>query len=318
MRRTFAFAALIWCATICAQQTPMYMQYVFNKGGMNPAASGTEINRKYSFVMGILRPWTELDNPPRTSFINFSYTLRQPRSLSLWQNFSGYVDTDEGGLLGSTNLYLGYTVHMLLRRKLVFSAGLYAGIRNFRRSVGYLDPADPAVQRNTNLLLYPDVTPGIRLSDKNFFFDLAVKQISITRLQDFKGEKIGSPSTLNPTIYMDYGRHIPLVQNLLMMPSVAVNMPMVSAPLVEGTLMFYYANRVGAGVALRNLSFATGIFQIRFLENITAGFAYSYPINSTRFAGGNTYEIMIGIIPTGMDMKVTGPHSVAKCPTLEF
>jgi type IX secretion system PorP/SprF family membrane protein len=300
------------------QQTPVYSQYTFNKAGMNPAASGTEINRKYYFVMGLSRPWTEIDNPPRSTFANFSYTIRQPRSLSFWQNVSALVEAEEGGLIGSTNLYLGYTMHFLLRKKLVLSAGIYAGARNVRRSIGFVDQTDPAIQRTTNLLLYPDVIPGIRLSDKSFFFDLSVRQISIMKLQDFSGQKIGSPSRLSPTIYMDYGKKIAVTTNVLMMPSVAMHIPLVSPPLVEGTLMFYAFNRVGGGVALRNLSFATGILQVRFLENITAGFAYSYPINSTRFAQGHTYEFMIGVIPTGMDVKVTGRHSVAKCPTLEF
>jgi type IX secretion system PorP/SprF family membrane protein len=310
--------SLLCAGLLKSQQTVMYSQYTFNKGGMNPAASGTEINRKYAFVMGISRPWTEIDNPPRQNFLNFSYTLRQPRSLSFWQNFSGYLETDEGGLMGSNNVYLGYTVHMLLRKKITFSAGIYAGLRNFRRSIGFLDPNDPAVQRSASLLLYPDIIPGIRISDKRFFFDVCVKQITITQLKDFMGEKIGSPSKLNPTIYADFGRKLAIVENLLMMPSVALNIPIVGPPLVDGTLMFYYMNRVGAGLGLRNISFATGIFQIRFLENITAGFAYSYPVNSTRFAQGHTYELMIGVIPTGMDIKVTGKHSVAKCPTLEF
>lgn len=103
-----------------------------------------------------------------------------------------------------------------------------------------------------------------------------------------------------------------------MMPSVALNTPILGLPIVDANLMFYFANRLGLGLGMRNTSFASGIFQIRFLKNMTAGFAYSYPVNLTRYAAKNSYEVMIGIIPFGMDTHLSGRHSIAKCPTLSY
>jgi hypothetical protein len=103
-----------------------------------------------------------------------------------------------------------------------------------------------------------------------------------------------------------------------MMPSVAVNFPVVNLPIIDLNLMFYYANRIGGGVSLRNASFISAILQIRFLENLTAGLSYSYPHNITRFGGQNTYEIMVGMVPMGMESKLSGRHSVAKCPSLSY
>ncbi len=319
MKKIIVYSFLVVCLSLRAQQTIMYTQYTFNKAGMNPAASGTEINQKYGYVFGLNRQWVGFENAPLQNLFNFSYTIRPPRSYKHWQNVGVYVDNDQSGLVGNMSAYLNYTYHLLLRKTTVLSFGVYAGIRQFSKSLGTFDPNDPAVQKNkTDLYLYPDIIPGFRLSNKKSFMDIAIKQITITQLKDFKGREIGSPSKLQPTIFFDYGRKISLSDYLLMMPSVAVNMAIVSPPIIDANVMFYYRSRVGGGMGIRNLSFLSAIVQLRFWENLSAGIAYSYPINAMRFTQQNSFEVMIGVVPMGMDSKATGKHSVAKCPGLSY
>lgn len=302
-----------------AQQTIMFTQYTFNKAGMNPAASGTDIEREIYYSIGTNRQWAGLTNGPKQSFFNLSYTIRPPRSYKRWQNVGLYYDLDNSGLLNNSGIYANYTVHYLIRKKIIASFGVYAGVRRYTRSVFGFDTNDPAVMKNkTSLFLYPDIIPGARLTDKKYFVGISARQLTIFKLQDFKGRKIGGPSRLRPSIYFEYGRMITLSDNLLMMPSLALNTPIISLPILDANVMFYYANRIGLGAGIRNTSFLSGIFQIRFLENMTAGFAYSYPINNVRFAARNSYEIMIGVVPMGMSAKLTGRHSIAKCPVLSY
>jgi type IX secretion system PorP/SprF family membrane protein len=297
----------------------MYTQYLFNKAGMNPAASGTDINTLYYYAFGASRQWVAFDNAPKQNFVNFSYTIRPPRAYRYWQNVSVYLDNDDTGILGNVGAYCGYTLHMLLHRKYVLSFGVYAGLRRYSRSVSGFDNSDPAVQKNaSSVLVYPDIIPGVRFSGKKTFCDLSARQITINKIQDFKGKKFGSPSLLLPNIYFDMGRLIALRERLMFVPSFAVNLPLVGPPSVDVNVMYYYANRVGLGAAVRNIGFISGILQVRFLENVTAGFAYSYPLNSTRIPAPHSYEIMIGMVPFGMDAKATGKHSVARCPTLNY
>lgn len=286
---------------------------------MNPAASGTDIEKEIYYSFGFSRQWADIDNSPRQAYFNLSYTIRPPRSYKRWQNVSLYYDSEDSGLLGSFGLYGGYTIHYLIRKKTIASVGVYAGIRNYTRSLGGFDPADPAVAKNkTSLFVYPDIIPGARISDKTYFAGFSVRQITINRLQDFKGRKIGSPSRLKPSLYFEYGRMITLSENILMMPSVALNTPIISLPSVDATLMFYFGNRLGLGAGVRNTSFLSGILQIRFLENFTAGFAYSYPMNAMRYAARNSFELLVGVVPMGMSTHLTGRHSIAKCPVLSY
>lgn len=303
-----------------SQQTIAYTQYTFNKAGMNPAASGTLIDQKYFFSAGVRRQWTAFEKAPKQNFVNVSYTLREPRSFRYWQNFSIYADNDEAGLLGNTGAYLGYATHWLLRKKQVLSFGIYAGIRQFTRNTGGFDPNDPAVMNSGRMVLaYPDLIPGIRFSNDRMFAGLSVRQISITRQRDlFSKKAISTGGQLQPTVYMDYGRKYRITDRLTSMPSVAVQIPVIGLPVVDLNLMYYFANRIGGGFALRNNNFLSGIVQVRFLKNMTAGFAYSYPINAMRFAAQNSYELMIGVVPYGMDARESGTHSVARCPDLSW
>lgn len=301
-----------------AQQTLMYTQYTFNKAGLNPAASGTDLNQEMYYVFGVGRPYYGLSGSPKQTFVNFSYTIREPRSISFWQNIGIYVEDEESGLFSQNNFYAGYTMHRLLRKKILFSWGIYAGFRRIGRSTGGFDSNDPAVSKTTDLLLYPDLLPGVRVASQKFFAGLSLKQVSITSLRDFKGRKIGSPSRLTPTLYAEYGQKIPLMANVLFMPSVAVNAPIIGPPLIDATALFYLYNRVGLGVGMRGTSLVNGILQIRFLKNLCAGFAYGYAVGNMRYAQSQTFEIMVGVTPVGMDVKVTGQHSIARCPDLQF
>ena len=314
------FCCFLTSAKLVSQQTVMYTQYGFNKAGINPAAAGTEINQGLFYAFGVNRPWSGIDNSPKQNFINLSYTIRPPRSYRHWQNVGIYLETDRGGVIGNDNLYFNYTFHLLLRKTTLASFGVYAGARYFKRRLGgVVDQNDPAVINSSgSVYTFPDIIPGFRLSDKKYFLDIALKQITIYKLQDFKGRRLGGPSLLQPSIYFDYGRKIVLSDFLLMMPSIAVNAPLLGPPLIDYNVMFYYANTLGFGVGMRNISSASAVFQFRFFKKITVGFAYTYPVGNIRYAAKNSYELMIGVIPIGMNTKVVGKHSIAKCPVLNY
>lgn len=319
MKQRITYLCLLLSLITRAQQTMLYTQYLFNKAGVNPAAAGADINQKYNYVLGINRQWVGFENAPRENFVNFSMTIRPPRSYHMWQNVGVYIDNQESGILNSNGFYANYTVHLLITKKWVASVGVYVGLRTFFISPGDLDRNDPINQTSTfKTLMYPDIMPGFRLSNKKLFFDVSARQLSITRLKDFNGHRIGSPSTLNPTLFADIGTRIPLSDVFMVMPSAAINAAVIGIPTVDVNVMAYYMSTFGAGLALRNANFLSIICQLKILKNFSAGLAYSYSLNAARYAAPNSFEIMIGVTPFGMDDKPSGKHSIAKCPALDF
>jgi type IX secretion system PorP/SprF family membrane protein len=301
------------------QQTPNYVQFIFNKSGINPAASGTNINQKYYFTFGANRQWIDMDNAPKQTFGNFSYTIRPPRSYTYWQNIGGMIERDQSGAMTNAGYYINYTIHLILRKNLVTSFGVYAGVRQFFLSTNMIDPNDPVLQRsNYKTLAYPDIIPGLRLSNKKFFFDIVARQITIFSQQDYRGNQIGGPSRLNPAIFAAYGKVFPVNDYCTLLPSVALNTAIIGIPTINTNIMLYYANRFGIGLSSRNASFIGAIFQVRMLQNLCAGFSYSYSVNKISSVAPNSFEVMIGIVPMGLDGKFKGGRSVARCPALDF
>ena len=319
MKRTLIYLGLFAGFMGRAQQTMIYTQYLFNKAGANPAASGTDINQKYNYTAGISRQWVGFDNAPKQNFVNASLTLRPPRAYRMWQNVGVYADSEENGITSNNGIYGSYTLHLLVKRKWVFSVGAFVGLRSFFVTSGVLDKMDP-INESANLkaYMYPDIIPGIRLSKKRFFLDVSARNLSITRTKDFNGNRIGGPSKLKPVLFVGVGRKIPLGESFLFIPAIAMNMSMIHIPAVDLNMMVYYNNLMGAGVALRNTSFMSIIYQVRLFTNLTVGMAYSYSINAMRYAAPNNFEIMVGATPTGLLEKLGGAHSVARCPTLDF
>lgn len=319
MKRVIPYLLFVPAVFCRAQQAPVYSQYTFNRAGVNPAASGTDMTQKLNFAFGIDRQWVGFDHAPKTNFANFSFTKRPPRSYHYWQNIGGYVDNQENGISNNSGVYFTYAFHLLLKKNTVMSYGFNAGVRTYFIDASLLDKSDPVLQKTSfRTLVYPDIIPGFRLSTKTFFIDLSARQLTIPALQDYRGHTIGSPSRLNPTLFFSYGRLIHLSDYFLLLPSVAVTMPFISVPNIDVNAMLYYNNRMGFGVALRNTNFFTGIYQIRMAQNITVGLAYSVSINSMFYGSPHSFEVMVGLPPFGMMTKPFGKFNIARCPRLDY
>ncbi len=307
---------------IKAQQVPIYTQYVFNKAGVNPAASGTDINQTINYIFGITRTMTAFDNAPKQNFVNFSYTIRPPRSYHYWQNVGAYIETDQSGVMANNNVYASYAFHLLLNKNIIMSLGVQAGFRKFLISTSLLDANDPVVKKtNSYTYSYPDIIPGFRLSSKKFFFDLCARQLTVIQQKDIikkNGKQVGGPSYLNPNIYIAYGRFIPVSHDFVLLPSIAINNAILSAPNVDVNVMLYYNNLFGVGISARNTNFIGGVFQLKLLKNLSIGMAYSHSINNLSSVSPNSYELMIGVTPMGLNTKFTGNRAIARCPALEF
>ncbi len=322
LKTVITYLCICFVCLIKAQQVPIYTQYVFNKAGVNPAASGTDINQTINYIFGIARTLTAFDNAPKQNFVNFSYTIRPPRSYHYWQNVGAYIETDQSGVMANNNIYASYAFHLLLNKNIVISFGVQAGFRKFLIGTSLLDANDPVVKKtNSYTYSYPDIIPGLRLSGKKFFFDICARQLTVIQQKGIfkKNEKqIGGPSYLNPNIYIAYGRFIPVSHDFVLLPSVAINNAILSVPNVDVNMMLYYNNLFGVGISARNINFIGGIFQLKILKNLSIGMAYSHSINALNSISPNSYELMIGVTPMGLNTKFTGNRAIARCPALEF
>lgn len=289
----FLMSALV----IRGQQFPQYTQFMFNKIGYNPAASGVSLAAPFEIIMGARTQWIGLSNNPKSQFVSMNYNFVPQRSYKGWHNVGMYVDQDQNGIFSHNDVWLSYTYHLAASRKFLISAGLFAGIKQYKLSSGVLDPADPAVKSSrSSVIAYPDLVPGIRLSSKKFFMDLSLQQISIYKQKGIGGQ-IGSPSKLSPHYNFSIGRKIIFfdINNLVIAANLRGSLR--GMPSAEITAVEYVYKRVGFGVSVRSKNYVAGILQFRLVRSLVIGMAYDLSINKSFGASPHNAEIMIGLTP---------------------
>ncbi|MBL7919531.1 MAG: PorP/SprF family type IX secretion system membrane protein [Bacteroidia bacterium] len=309
------FISFFLLSEINAQQFPQYTQFIFNKIGYNPAASGTSINAPYELIFGARTQWFGFANNPKSAFVSFNYNFVPKRGYTKWHNVGVYVDQDQAGNFVHNDIWLSYTFHLLMTKKTIISFGLFAGVKQFKLTRRNLDGNDPAVANSSgSLWAYPDLVPGIRLTNKKFFMDVCFQQVSVFK-QSGLGGTIGSPSKLLPHYNFSAGRKFKINDFDKVMVAVNVRSSVLNPPSVELNIINYYNKRFALGASLRSKNFLAAIVQFRMLHNLNVGLAYDLSINKAFRGSPNTAEIMVSFSPLfGGEMieKITR-YNVSDC-----
>lgn len=303
-----------------AQQLPHYTQFLFNKGGYNPAANGTSLSQPYDVVFGGRTQWIGLKNNPKSIFINANYTFIPQRSYKNWHNAGIYIDQDQAGVMIHNSVYASYAFHLLLSKNTVMSMGVHAGMKQFLLSRNSLDPNDPAVAKSSgSIFAIPDIVPGLRLYNKKFFLDFSLWHITKFRQKGIGGQ-IGSPSVLVPHYYIGAGRRFTFGEMANLVVAGNVYSSAKSVPSVELNVMSYWYKRFAYGLSVRNVDFVCGIIQFRLVNSLVVGLAYDLSVNRLSRVAPHTVEVMIGVSPLFGNNAKTVSYSkrIANCPDLSF
>lgn len=311
---------LFFSIKVFCQQTGQFTQFTFNKYGYNPAAAGTNINSNLEAIVGTRQQWFGFKRAPNTNFLSVNYTIKPQRSYKRWHNMGFYMSKEKVGIFRNEGYYFSYTLHLPVTKKINMSFGVFAGVRNLaadRNVISYLDPIYNLTYTNY-FFAYPDFIPGFRLYSKKAFFDISVHQLYKNR--QVQGDKqIGNKSKLVPQVYVSFGRKYYLSDNIIFLPAFNIHSSLTNIPSIEFNTMYYFYKTVGIGASIRNKDFISGIFQIRILRNVTAGFSYDYSINKLNAAYPNTFEFMIGLTPLISLLGNEGErYNVARCPSFDF
>ena len=316
IKNYFKILSFVCVANFCvAQQFPQYTQFIFNKIGYSPAASGTSVNAPFELIFGARTQWVGVSNNPKSGFVSFNYNFVPQRSYSKWHNVGIYIDQDQNGNFVHNDVWLSYTFHLLLSRKWLLSTGIFAGIKQYRITKSNLDRNDPAVSGSANALIaLPDIMPGIRLSNKKIFVDLSLPQVSIFSQRGIGG-KIGSPSKVIPQYILSVGKKGKFNDYNTLQVAINLHGSFVGLPSVELNAMNYYDKRFAFGMSVRSKNFVSAIVQFRLLGTVNVGLAYDLSINKMFRASPNTGEIMISFSPIfgGERVEKTTVRVVDEC-----
>lgn len=282
---------------ISAQQFPQWTQFTFNKNGYNPASSGNSLAAPYEIYIGARTQWIGVSNNPKSTFVSFNYNFVPQRAYSKWHNVGMYVDQDQNGNFVHNDVWLSYTFHKFISGKTVLAAGVFAGIKQYKLTLNNLDGNDPAVQKSSgSVIAWPDIVPGLRISNKKFFAGICLQQVSIYSQKGIGGT-IGTPSRVWPHYNFTTGwkQQIGYYNSLVIAGNVRGSF--LGLPSLELNVMDYVSKIVGFGASIRGKNFVCGVVQFRVLRQMNVGLAYDLSINKMLGASPHTGEIMLSFSP---------------------
>jgi len=302
-----------------AQQTPSYSQFIMNQYALNPAIAGTNIGMEA--LVGSRVQWIGMPNAPVTNFGSVTFGWRKNFSYKGHHGVGFYGEDDRQGMYSSKAAYVSYAYHIRIFTGLQVAAGKFVGVRRLGFNQLLFDFTGPARHFLKGFgIVFSAVILRTLLYTKKLYFDASIRQVYVNKIKQGKFQIGSTGSKLDPTLIVAVKRRFTLGDNSwTVVPAVMMQYAIKGTPYVQGNCMLFYHRKIGFGASVRGTSFASAIFQIRFLKNMVAGIAYDYPINKLRVAGLNTFELMIAFTPGHGDEGGNKPRmNVAQCPDFDF
>lgn len=288
-----------------SQQHTNYTQYTFNRFALNPAVAGLKSCADTQF--GSRRQWVGFEGAPTITFASFNTRINKDDKYP--KNFHGFgfhLMNDQSGFTNIFYLKAAYAYHLKLWVNYHISFGVFVGLQSFNQSYNAitipqkaLDPAiDNEVETN---IIFPEVSPGIFLYNRNFFAGLSILQVYPAKI-----EVIGtSENRLNANYFLSTGYRF-RGQKIDIIPSTMISFAPFANPTVDITLTLDYNQKISLGVGSKYLNSGYATLNLHLTRIIAIGYAYEYALTEIVNVAPSTHEIVIGISTCTKERKKTG------------
>jgi type IX secretion system PorP/SprF family membrane protein len=272
-----------------AQQLPIYSQYMLNNFTLNPAIAGTD---GYFNVKSDDRfQWIGITDPPQT------YILSMDGPITIQHiGIGGYIYTDITGPTRQTGITSSYSYHMQLTKDLNLSLGISAGILQYSidgQAITLVQQNDQALANQFVSAIVPSFAAGAYLYSSKFYFGISAPQVvPITaKLNSFAGAE----DQLVTHFYAIGGYNFDLGNNFGLDPSVELNYVNPVPPQVDMGARILYQQKYWIGGGFRTGDAAYALVGYTYLDNLTFGFSYDYPVTAINEYSIGTFELFIGL-----------------------
>jgi type IX secretion system PorP/SprF family membrane protein len=312
MRGLAALLLLALATPLAAQQVPQYTQYVFNHFNVNPAVAGSK--DCLDIKLGYRSQWVGLDGAPTTAWASV-YGVLKPKGKPYQANRHGLgmlVEADDTGPLGYSLFYLAYAYHIQMSKDYYFSAGLFAGMKQFKVDAGRMTLGnynDPAIDGDNSVLVYPEVVPGIWMYNKVFWAGLSIHGLLNNNI-----DGVGIDSRLSRHAMLSGGYKLRIGKSTSLTPSTLLKISGGSPVAMDLNMMVEWKRTFGVGVGYRNTDAVVFMAKIGFLKYFALGYSYDVTTSKLRVASSNSHEIILSITPC----PPNDPNkNIVRCPAFE-
>lgn len=274
----------------CAQQDPIYAQYINNPMTINPAFAG--LNNKFNASITYRNQWGGFEGNPTT--FNFN------SHISLLDNKLGaglLVLQDKIGSTQNTEVQAAFSYKLPLDDNNTFSFGMQTGIINFRNNVSDLnvaDPGDPAFLQNENVTK-PNVGAGAILKSEKFLIGLSIPRLLNTVL-----DQGGQEFQLYDRHFYLFGSYVYyLNEHIRFKPSALLRGVSGSPVSVDLNFNVSLNEKYAAGIFTRNFNTYGLQVQARLGDKLKFGYIFEVPTNNSVGTSFTSHEVFLGLeIPT--------------------
>jgi type IX secretion system PorP/SprF family membrane protein len=296
-----------------AQFTGTRSQFLMSSLLENPAAAGS--NPCLDMRMGVRSQWAGFDGAPLSSFASLSGRIGESTTFS--HGIGGYVITDEIGPWSNTRFNLAYSTKVRLTNGARLSAGISAGMVQYRLDVGSLQfpvfsaSEDPALFDNgTSQTVFPSMDLGLWYENDKTFVAFSVLNAMATTLSD-----IGTATSSGRTMVLMGGKYIQLDRRFAFRPAGLMRMASGLPASIDLQGSFSLDDKVSLGLGYRSGSALTGIMSLKIFDSMTVGYSYDFGVNDLSVVGRSSHEIVISLTACDKNDPYVGPNG--RCPAYD-
>lgn len=270
---------------VCAQQDPLYSQYINNPFVLNPAYAG--LTNNLNTAVSYRQQWGGLEGSPKTFNAN--------GHISLFDNKMGaglMIVSDRIGATTVNEAYGSYSYRINVTSDKMLSFGLQLGMVNYQFDNSKVNPQDRSdpLYAGTVSETRPSLGAGVILKNDKFFVGLSVPRMLKSTLS-----AAGLQSTLYTQHFYLMGSYLFFITDRIRLkPSALLKLVSGAPGSVDLNASLIFRENYAAGLLTRNFN-TYGVF-LQALIKDTFRFGYVFEVPTGKSVGANfiTHEITVG------------------------
>jgi type IX secretion system PorP/SprF family membrane protein len=272
----------------CAQQNPLFTQYMFNGLVINPAYTGSHESMTTTFALR--SQWSGLKGAPQTQVASVHSPLKLSRSAA-----GAVFVHDEVSVVNQYMAYGTYAYRIPLSKHAKLSVGGQAGVTYYQANLSELTiltsngQPDPNFYQNESRLL-PNLGIGMYYYSKKSYIGLSLPTLINNR---WNNQDAYTQARQKRHYFLSAGHVFPIGAGLKFKPNVLLKWEEGGPFQYDLNANFLIHEAVWVGVSYRMQDSVDGLLEININKQLSLGYSYGYPISSLAAVQTGTHEVVL-------------------------
>jgi len=272
----------------CAQQNPLFTQYMFNGLVINPAYTGSHESLTTTFALR--SQWTGLKGAPQTQVASVHSPLKLSRSAA-----GAVFVHDEVSVVNQYMAYGTYAYRIPLSKNAKLAVGGQAGVTYYQANLSELNiltsngQPDPNFYQNESRLL-PNLGIGMYYYSKKTYIGLSLPTLINNK---WNNQDAYTQARQKRHYFLSAGHVFPMGAGLKFKPNVLLKWEEGGPFQYDLNANFLIHEAVWVGVSYRMQDSVDGLLELNINKQLSLGYSYGYPISSLAPVQTGTHEVVL-------------------------